>query len=266
MFATQTQFGADDATQVAGAGATKQKVEEKTQVLAVTIRSIETAVANRKGDDEVLFHGIDPGMVVLVGAVETVSQQAASIELSINDSTGRIRLRQYGAEEGNPLATVEVGKYIIVAGQVRTSPLVHVTVMNARVVRSPDEISYHMIEAAHAALRLQRGPTDIMPTLSQPQKPVMMDTTTAQPAVSAAVVAAAAPAGVAAPSAVSDVRGTIVAYLQREGEGKAEGIGLSTICAQLKGTPESAVRSILTQLVDDGEAYTTIDDDHFAMI
>jgi len=63
-------------------------------------------------------------------------------------------------EPDSVLSSVEPGKYIIVAGQVRTSPELHMTAVNARLVRSADEVSYHMIEAAHAALKLQRGDTE----------------------------------------------------------------------------------------------------------
>jgi len=266
--ATQSPIGGGPVVETNKGGG---KVEEKQPTLPVTIRSIEVAVAQHSGDGEVLFHGAQPGMLLLVGMVESVSHQAASLEISLNDSTGRIRVRQYGgAEPGDPLAKVVAGNYIMVAGQLRTSPTAHITALNGRIVTSADEISYHMIEAAHAALTLQRGPTDAIMFEKTPQmaSPAKVAAPAAAAAAAAAPLAAAAvPVAEAAPgSKAVDVRGAIVAYLQQQAEGKPEGVPLDAVCGQLKTTVASEVRSVLQQLVDDGEAYTTIDDDHFALI
>jgi len=175
-----------------GSGGSAKKSEEKHTILPVTIRSIEVAVSRRSGDDEVVFYGSEPSMIVLTGVVESVSQQAASLEIAINDSTGRIRIRQYSPEPGSVLATVAPGQYIQVAGNLRTSPEVHVTVASARVVQSPDEISYHMIEAVHAALRLQRGDAE-----AELQPPKMdIDMVGAQPKLQPTGFTQGVPAGV----------------------------------------------------------------------
>merc|ERR1711957_139830 len=151
-------------------------------------------------------------------------------------------------------------------------PAAHITVINGRIVKSADEISYHMIEAAHAALRLQRGPTDALMSEKTPQKTMDAMPSPANVAASAAApaappAAAAAPvAEVAASGKAVDVRVAVVDYLKQEAEGKPEGVPLDAVCGQLKTTAASEVRKVLQQLVDDGEAYTTIDDDHFALI
>merc|ERR1711933_679457 len=42
-------------------------------------------------------------------------------------------------------------------GEVRASPVQHLAVKGMRPLESADEVSYHMIEAAHAALNLQKN-------------------------------------------------------------------------------------------------------------
>jgi len=260
MFASQS-FGTQPSQLAMGSGGTAKKAEDKNTCLPVTVRSIEVAVARRSGDDEVLFYGSEPGMIVLTGVVESVSQQAASLEISINDSTGRIRIRQYSPEPGSVLATVEPGKYIQVAGNLRTSPEMHVTVASARLVNSPDEISYHMIEAVHAALRLQRG--DVEPEKQHPKMDIDM-VAGMQPKPLPTAAAKVAPASQA--SKVVDMQSAVVACLQKEAEGKPEGVPLATVCAKLAPKPESEVRAVLDKLVEDGEAYTTLDDFTYLLI
>jgi len=54
--------------------------------------------------------------------------------------------------------------------------------------------------------------------------------------------------------------------LQKESVIKPEVVEFSAVCAQMKSSPESEVRRILQKLVEDGDAYTTLDDDHYALL
>merc|ERR1719401_2640419 len=127
-------------------------------VLPVTCSSILEAVTKSDGDDsEIRFFGTEPGMLLLTGQVEVLSQSSGNVQFTLNDSTGRVQARYYVQGSNMELESVEAGKYVTIAGQVRTSPALHVSVTAMRLVQSADEISYHMIEAACAALKLQRG-------------------------------------------------------------------------------------------------------------
>merc|ERR1712217_216801 len=66
------------------------------------------------------------------------------------------------------LEEITIGRYISAFGNMRTAPAPHFVVTGMRVIGSADEISYHMIESAHAALKLQRGVTD--PATPPPKK------------------------------------------------------------------------------------------------
>merc|ERR1719382_1368332 len=101
---------------------------------------------------------MEHGMLVLVGAVEAVVKQSASFEFSLNDATGRIKARHFLTDlPTKEIGKIEPGQYISIYGNVRTAPVVHFAAMGVRLVRSADEVSYHMIESAHAALKLQKG-------------------------------------------------------------------------------------------------------------
>merc|ERR1719242_1553857 len=132
-----SQFGGDSqpAATFASPGKKPPRQEEKQTCLPVTIRSMEVAVATRtaEGGDELKFFGSEPSMLILVAAVESVVRQSASLELSLNDSTGRIKARYFvtDAQDGH-LDRIQAGRYVSAFGSVRTAPAMHFAISGVR--------------------------------------------------------------------------------------------------------------------------------------
>lgn len=263
-------FGMDlsQATQSQGEG--KTRPDEKQSCLPVTIRAIEHAIAQGKNESgEIAFNGEVPGMLVLVARAEEVNKQSTCMELTLNDTTGCLKARYFVTDSsGNSIMDqVSSGMYVNVYGSVRTAPTNHLAVLGMRPVRSPDEVSYHMIEVAHAYLRgKQEGQ---MPAMPPPKtSTVAASAPTSGYAVSASKEAPAAPA--AAPAAAlseDELKSAVTAFLQKESPDKGEaGINIAEIAKQFPQTTVDKVRACLQQLVEEGEAFTTLDDNHFSML
>merc|ERR1712061_334583 len=62
------------------------------------------------------------------------------------------------------------------------------------------------------------------------------------------------------------LRKAIIDFLQQEAASHPEGSALESVIAHAKSTPQDRVRKSLEQLVDDGEVFTTIDDEHFSCV
>lgn len=261
--------------------------EEKQTCVPVTVRVLQDALAARSDPEaELQIHGGECGSVALVGVVEDLVQQTTVVEFSLNDASGRIKVRQFEATvEG--LAN---GRYVSLVGSLRTAPAVHISAMSLRLVESADEVSYHMIEAAHAALNLRRGgsvaaklpvkqvemtpaskqrPADPpTPSKETPDAPMMAVETAAQSAP--APLQSTAPA-ITSPKKVTELHGAelraaIVKTLETCSE---EGIGIhvNVLHEKLEGSaPFERVRDMISQLVDNGDAFSTIDDDHFGLV
>merc|ERR1719356_2016333 len=211
-------------------------------------------------------------MLLLVGQVEVISTTSGSLQFTLNDSTGRVQARYYSDAE---MESIEAGKYVAVAGQVRTAPAMHISVTAMRLVQSADEISYHMIEAACAALKLQRGRFE--PSTPMPKRqPAELSSQVSPPKDSAYGAAAPPPTAAVAstpsmPAATSvkpqlggaELRSAIASFVLKRGEGSEEGVSIATICGQFLPASEMSVRTTLEQLITDGELFNTIDDDHF---
>ena len=248
--------------------------EEKFTCLAATIRSVEVGRNSSEGGD-FRIHGEEVGMVLVVAVVESIVKQAHSLEFVVNDGTGRIQARHYFTEMKSELENLAPGKYVSLAANVRTVPAPHLAVQFMALINSPDVISHHMIEAAHAALTIQRAG-------SFPSTPAAKRSITSPSALDSVSPLGAdflsppkkckleiAPVKTVADTkdeSVGDLKKSLLECLKgAEALGEA-GLSLSEIAGMLPSAQLLDVRKHLADLVDDGEAYTTIDDDHFASI
>jgi len=282
MFGSSQGFGGETASPTAK----RTRQEEKQTCVPVTVRMLQSAVADRTDESaEVLIHGSETGVLHLVGVVEAVVQQAAMLEFQLNDASGRIKVRHYtsGAGLGDSIVGVSSGQYISVIGNLRTSPAVHVSAMSFSTVKSADEISYHMIEVALATLRL-RAPAvaavggtfsagglslsvDVTPTKRLEQTSTISPMKVDAPVQLLSPESAAPPA--LQPAGTTDVRSSILAVLRQEHENAGEeGLALSNVLAKLVHCKVHAdkVEGVLQDLVSEGEVFTTIDDEHFSLI
>merc|ERR1711977_498278 len=113
---------------------------------------MEKAVTQQAQGGELRIDGRAANMLVVVGAVEELNKQQASMEFALNDSTGRMKCRFFFPSDLK-LDAVENGTYVSAVGLLKTTPSLHFSLVALHPVQSPDQISYHMIEVVHASLR-----------------------------------------------------------------------------------------------------------------
>lgn len=279
---TQTQTLSFGATQPSPQKARRQ--EEKQSCIPVTVRMVDTGVKNSSMDGgEVRIHGEETSMVVLVGMVESLVKQAASMEFTLNDSSGRIKARHFfpNSEPRPELERLQSGSYVSVVASVRTAPTLHLGVQFMTIVETADEISYHMIESAHAALKLQKPTMDpLTPAAKRPvaspqfdsQPPTWSPTAMSPPKESNQSVSTVIPVPMNVTPSKGKMEGdalknAIIEYLRKEGPNVGEaGVGVAALAAGLEPTPLADIKGCLTALVEDGDVYTTLDDDHFLTV
>lgn len=257
-----------------------KRQEEKQSCVPVTARIIETAIKNMEGG-EIRIHGEEPNMLVLVGQVESLVKQAASLEFTLNDATGRVKARHFFPnQEARPeFDKLESGCYVSVVANMRTAPTVHLGVQFMTIVQSPDEISYHIIESAHAALKLQGKNKD--PATPAAKRPIASPMTVgsqgptwspdvAMSPVKEPITVVPVPLSFASANvklAGEALKNAVLELLRKEGPSTGDlGVELAKVGAGLEATPLADVKGCLAQLLDDGDVYTTLDDDHFLTV
>jgi len=275
MFGAGETFASTQLFAGESAAAKKQRQEEKQTVLPVTVRLVEDAVAEPESSSRscLMIHGVEAGMLLLVGAIEAWSRQAMSVEFRLNDGTGRLKARYYLTDrQVSKTEKLGAGQYVSVFGNVRTAPELHFAVAGIRAVQSADEVAYHMIEVAHAAIKLQNSP-------SQPKSPETFEPRVALLPAKSMVPAVAelqTPAKMAEPQQqvpgakvaleVGALRLAVLSFLKAEGEGRPEGVEFSALCAQFSPAPKAELQQVLEFLVDAGDVFTTIDDTHYSCV
>lgn len=278
-----TQSGSILGTQAGEAARAGVRQEDRMACLPLTVRIVEDAVERQRatGVDELRVHGVEMGqssMMLLVGAVEQLVKQTSSVQFVLNDGTGRVKVRHYTTSDADSagLEGIVDGGYITVVGSVRTSPALHISATFLHPVASANEVSYHMIEVAHAALKLKQvasGVTTTTPTsFTTPSKSKLASPTQAlaelspPKEVAPEVVPQPLPAlanPATAAKTLESMKHTVAEFLRREAEGQEAGLHVDAVCAGLK-EESAAVRAALDALVEDGDVYTTISEDHFA--
>jgi hypothetical protein len=289
MFGTQgfsmgmgaTQGGYDAGTQASPQKTKRQ--EEKQTCIPITARILETATNTMEGG-EIQIYGEEPRMVVLVGQVESLVKQAASLEFTLNDSTGRVKARHFFPnQEARPeFDKLESGCYVSVVAYIRSAPTIHLGVQFMTMVQSADEISYHLIETAHAGVKLQQTSKD--PATPAAKRPVASPMTVGSQGPSWSPDVAMSPAKEVkeavnvVPVPVSfdsskiklagdELKTAILDLLRKEGPATGElGVDVAKVGAGLEATPLADIKGCMSQLLDDGDVYTTLDDDHFLTI
>jgi len=256
----------------------KRKKDEPPQTcLPVTIHAIETAISQNIDEGknaELKFYGVEHGMLILVAVVEELVRKETSLEFTLNDSTGRIKAKFYThGQQPQEYDGIVPGRYVYLFGNVRTSPNVHFAITGLRLVTSANEISYHMIESAYAALKLRRDvPHPATPMLKQAsdaakEHPTGMNAMDLSPSNELSTMAALETSAEVVTPRIQleglELNNAILAFIRKEGDGKPEGVALANIRDHCAQTHLDAVRGALQQLVVDAEIFTTLDDDHF---
>jgi len=249
-----------DATQ--GSPQKGQASADSNTLIPVTVHMLEKAAASQAPGGDMKVDGRAANMLILVGAIEELNRQQASMEFALNDSTGRMKARFFFPPDLN-LDSVQNGTYVSAVGVLKTQPAVHFSVLALHPVQSPDQISYHMIEVAHASLRSKgkiagkQATTTKAGEFASPQPPMAA---APRPMVPTATPAAPAPAAVES----GPLRERVAAFLSAQDN--PEGVAFTALAAHFNAATPEAVRAAVTELLDDGSAYTTVDDDHFASV
>jgi hypothetical protein len=239
----------------------------------VTVRLLEGALESRTGDSELRVHGQEASQFLLVGLVEDLVKTPNSFEFTLNDASGRLKVRHYFTAAPDALNDVQACRYAGIVGSLRTSPVVHFGASWLWPVTSADEVSYHAIEVAHAALKLRQGERrEAMMQTPEPKRvvtgelsPPKVDQLTGM-----GTMQVERPAETSSDKPIildgEALKSAVRELVRRSGEGKEEGVSIIEIFGVFPAVPTERVREAAAALVDDGEIYNTTDDDHFQVL
>merc|ERR1719353_1449323 len=108
--------------------------EDKQTCTAATVRLLlEGQKAAEQESKELQLHGVDVVNVTLVGVVEGLVRQATMLEFTLNDGSGRVKVRHYKNDSSDSEKdALAAGQYASVVGSLRSSPAVHISALSLR--------------------------------------------------------------------------------------------------------------------------------------
>lgn len=248
-----SQFGGDGMSPAPSS----KKVSSQSTLRAITIKQLFDGTSQTV-DDQYEVDGAKLETVTLVGKVVSLAEQQLQLTLQIDDGTGVVDVK-YWIEDNNDAAEQQrsewrVGTYVRLHGNLRSFDNQRsIVAYHMRPVADFNEITYHNLQCVFQHLHLTKG------------------------AAAAATAAATTPGGAAAmPTAVgggSGIFGGGMDGVQQEvnnvlksehAQASASGVSTEEIVSRLGGNfTIGQVRNALDFLVNEGHAYTAVDDNHF---
>ena len=139
----------------------------KETLMPVTCKILHTQERNNEeqqtlsSDGSLRIFGEEDCHVMLVGAIDQPPEVGENrIGFTLNDTTQRLRVQHFFTEddpEASMLRGMKMGQYVRVVGKARAGEeSLNVSSQICRPIANPDEISYHLIESCHTALKCQQ--------------------------------------------------------------------------------------------------------------
>lgn len=281
-----------------GSPAKKAKTEERV-CLPVTARMLHDAVASTESTGAYLSGGREGNMLIVVGMVEGLTAGTASLEFTLAmgpamdaarpqlaaagvleqvepllmqsaDSGNKIKVRKYITDASKAGVTPENGQFVVVTGEMRPSPELHVSAQFMQLVQDTKRVSFHMLEAAHGILRFTRGAPakDLRPVatpqaaFSSPPKQAAALEPLAQ--IQSSPNSSSKPAADQAATSNVGLRDSVLAALRASAAaGGVEGLTVGDLLQKIPGATQADTKKLLEALKDEGDVYNTMDDDHY---
>ncbi|KHN31839.1 Replication factor A protein 2 [Glycine soja] len=241
-------------------------------LVPVTVKQISEA--SQSGDEKSNFviNGVDLNNVTLVGMMFEKVERNTDVSFVLDDGTGRIKCRRWINEafDTKEMEAVMNDMYVRVYGHLKSFQGVKQLV--AFSVRQPvtnfDEIPFHFIDCIHNHLRSKIKVEGI--TSANPSSGSSLETP-----VKSAPNRSQASNPVCAQHSVDGLKGIdklVMDYLEQHSDRRVthptfylsdgRGIHVDELSRELK-LPIEKIKLSLKTLADDGEIYSTIDDDHY---
>ncbi|KAG0707672.1 replication protein A subunit RPA32 [Suillus ampliporus] len=242
-------------------GGASRKTEIAHSLRPLTVLQLLNAT-QAHSDAEWMLDDTELGQVTVVGHVVSIQSQATNNLYWLDDGTSRIEARHWIdssiEESGAGSSAITEGSYVRVSGALKMfGSKRYVNATHIRLVKSPHELYFHLLEAMTVTLIWAKG---------APPRPGQNPSTTIPqgPVAGGSAYAVQSHSSVANNSQYSHLpklEYAIVTFMQNQPSNE-EGVHVGAIARAVGGSAVT-INNALDKLMDDGLVFTTIDDSHF---
>lgn len=240
-----------------GFGTPQQSEEKRSRQRAQNIMPVTVAeIINSTQLDDKFFSGdVEIFQVTLVGLVKSVKESSTRLDYEIDDLTGPpLEVKQFvdnddSVPDEERVQAVRENTYVRVRGTVRSfAGKKSVVAFKISPVTDLNEMTYHILEVIHSHASLATQPSHAVSNGIAAQ--VNGSTRTPDDAGDHGMV-----------SGLTSIQNQV--HLAIRNNSSAEGASVESVCKQVRGVPEKAIREAIEFLSSEGHIYSTIDDDHY---
>jgi replication factor A2 len=260
------QEGAEGAAK----GGDKKGVKDKQLIVPVTIRQ----VTMNGPQEEIMVDGFAVHQVRMIGTVESQTRGSTNTTYVVSDGTGCIEVHQYVAksDEATPAVAIPDGALVKVHGAIKNmANKISVNAYHIAEVKDWNEMTHHYLTAALTHLQNTEGPIPGTASGNKSAAFGMGGGMSMVPNSSGQSLNAALGGGLAAGGgAAANLNQAVKEVYKELGEirGNNQGVDFQSALERLSKTgtniSEAQLRSAVAELTDEGEMYTTIDEEHYA--
>mmetsp|Transcript_13224 Transcript_13224/g.25147 ORF Transcript_13224/g.25147 Transcript_13224/m.25147 type:complete len:303 (+) Transcript_13224:82-990(+) len=255
---------------------------------AVTIKQLRDCSSSTEGDEAFLVSGQELTNLVVVGKIVSIVEQSTSVQLVIDDGTGKAEVKFWldsdnGAgdqeNEGGAAGSVEdphgpsarsewtKGTYVKIFGHLRVfQGKKHIVAFTIRTIQDKNELTFHVLNCIYTHLYITKKEQGSVQVMGQGQKRVMGPMSGAgnqqwpAPQANAGQDYGGGAMGGMSPC----VKAAFDAFHAHDVLNQDTGLSFDALRQRL-GTRfrEDQLRQAVNDLQNDGHIYTTIDDNHF---
>lgn len=229
------------------AGQEKKSGNKAQNLLPVTVAEVLNAVQT---DDKFFTGEIEVSQITMIGLVTSVKESPTRIDYEIDDMTGPpISVKQFvdndeslpDSERAQPMRE---NTYVRVCGHVRSIGGKRiVAAFRMTPIMDMNELTYHNLEIVYSHLMLNK----------------LMGSTSGGGMSTANEQCVDNSGGIV--SGLSSIQNQV--HMLIRGNNSEQGADIDSVCHQLRGVPEKAIRDAIEFLSSEGHIYSTIDEDHF---
>ncbi|KAF6142313.1 hypothetical protein GIB67_023338 [Kingdonia uniflora] len=258
-------FMPSQATQATDFGASPTKSRDTLGCLPLTVKQINEVYQTSDDKSNFVVDGVDVVNVTLLGMIANKSDRSTEVKFILDDGTGRIECMRWMSEsiDLKEMEAIQDGMYVRINGTLKGLGKRQLIVYCVRPVTDYNEIAYHFINCIYVHVyntKLQKGQ-------GSNQTPFQMTNSgMSTPARNGSMGYQAPPNQFAEQNRMSGIQGLdkrIMDYLNQPIHlGRESGIHRNEFVQQLK-VPMDRINHSLKSLEEEGQIYSTIDDDHF---
>ncbi|KAH9935018.1 uncharacterized protein B0H18DRAFT_927723 [Fomitopsis serialis] len=228
----------------------------------VTIKQLLNAT-QAHSDAEWTIEDAEVGQITVIAQVVSINSQTTNCVYWLDDGTGRIEARHWvevGTEDdAERWGGITENTYIRVMGGLKSfGNKRYINANHLRLVKDPNEIQFHLLEAFTVELIFQKG-APLRPSEAGSKGAVA----NGQGAASAYNPQSTATGGMEQYAHLPSIQRRIVEFMMSQPQ-QNEGVHVAAIARHIGGEA-NAISEALDRLMDEGHVFTTINDSHFAL-